>query len=128
MNINASSIVFLNEASHGNQINALCLPGSLLINIFLGNTEDLGEHYIIQSVQLHLISIHQQSKLNVYHTKRLLLPCFGLMTGLIHCPLQAAQILPLTSICACTGPRYGENCNLKAHIYQGKKSIRLVNI
>lgn len=46
----------LNEVIHGNQINALCLPGSLLINIFLGNTEDLGEHFIIHSVQLHLIS------------------------------------------------------------------------
>jgi len=41
---------FLNETIHGNQINAPCLPGSLLIHIFLGNTENLGKHSIIQSV------------------------------------------------------------------------------
>lgn len=65
---------------------------------------------------------------NVDHTKTLLLPCFALMVGLILCPLQAAGIFPLTSVCAYMGPRYGENCSLKADIYQGKESIRLVNM
>lgn len=128
MNINISpSFFFFLKGNRGKLINALYLPGYLLINIFLGDTEDLGEHFIIY-VQSHLLSIHQQCKLNVYHTKKSLLPSFGLMIGLIHRPLQTAETLPLTSVCSSTGPRFGENCNLKADIYQGKTSISLVNI
>lgn len=37
----------LNEAIHGKLINVLYLPGCLIINIFLGHTEDLVEHFFI---------------------------------------------------------------------------------
>lgn len=54
----------------------------------LVNIKDKREHFILQPVQLHLISIQQQRKLNVYHTKKLPQPCFSHMIGLlftVHC-------------------------------------------